>query len=108
MTQMTINSNTTFPINGYSRSTEIQDNGRVYSSANVSINGTEPYEALIALYGQTISSITIESEGKQIYSITNQNGKITNINESLDGEIMHLYMNIFFSVGEDNSDTEYI
>ena len=107
MTQMTINSNTTFPINGYSRSTEIRDDG-VYSSASVSINGTESYAALIALCGQTISSITIESEGKQIYSITNQNGRITNINESLDGEVMHLYMNIFFSVGEDNSDTEYI
>lgn len=107
MTQMTINLNTTFPINGYSRSTEIQ-NGKVYSSANVSVNGTESYPALLALYGQTISSITIESEGKQIYSITNQNGRITNINESLDGEVMRLYMNIFFSVGEDNSDTEYI
>lgn len=107
MIQMTINSSTTFPINGYSRYTDVQDS-KVYSSANVSMTGNEVYDTLIGLCSETISSIAIENDGKLVYSITNQNGRISNISESLDGDIIRLNMNIAFSVREDNSDTESI
>lgn len=107
MIQMTINSNTTFPINGYSRYTNVQDD-KVYSNANVTMTGNESYDILVALCNERISSIAIETDGKLVYSITNQNGKITSINESLDGDVMRLSMNISFLIDEDSSNTEYI
>ena len=79
MTKLTLN-NTEFTINGYNRYTNIDDNG-MHSSANVSFPNNSQYNALTQV--GTITSLSIETDGTSVYSLSNLNAKITSINENL-------------------------
>lgn len=99
MTRMTLNDTVMFPIGGYNRYTEVRE-GKVYSNANVNLVSADNYSALVALADETITSLKIDVDGSVIYNLTNQNGKITNINEYLNGDMMSLNMNISFTSDE--------
>lgn len=79
MTKLTLNS-TEFIISGYNRYTNIDTNG-VHSSANVSFPDNSQYSTLTQM--PTITSLSIAIDGSTIYTLSNLNAKVTNINENL-------------------------
>ena len=74
----------------------------MHSSANVSLASNEMYNALLRLSDEKITDIEIDVDENVIYSLDNQNGKITSINEYLDGGHVSLSMNISFTDEEDS------
>lgn len=100
MTQMILNNLVTFPIRGYNRYTSIND-GKVYSNASIGVATTDVYDDLTDLCNDVITTLSIDADGKTIYSLTNQNGKITGISESLDGDTVYLNLNISFGEYEE-------
>lgn len=105
MTKMILNGSVNIPITGYNRYTNISG-GHITSNANITLVSAEAYNALVALVDEDVESIEIQVDDEKIYEITNQNGRITGINEYLNGNTVALNMSISF--GEDAEGEEVV
>lgn len=95
MTVLTLN-NTDFNITGYNRYTSV-DNGVITSNASVYFPDNSGYSDLAYLAESTITSISISIDGSTVYSLTNQNAKITSISENLDERGVTMQAQITFN-----------
>lgn len=93
---MYLNTNNEFTITSYNRYTSV-DGDRIYSNANVTFADDSEYDALCALLDTEITDINIKVDGTSVYHLANTSAKITNINESLDGDVMRMYAQIGFN-----------
>ena len=82
MNKLILNRTNEFDIESYSRHTNISD-GIVYSSANITFPDSTGYNALVALSTSPITDLIISNDGTSIYHLSDQNGSITSIYESL-------------------------
>lgn len=96
MTKLILN-NTEIPIHNYNRYTSITENG-VESGANFSPVSADTYDSIVALSAEVITDISIEVNDNEIYSLTNQNARITNISENVyeGGESMNIDVSLTF------------
>lgn len=82
MNKLILNSTNEFDIESYSRHTNISD-GVVYSSANITFPDSTGYNALVQLSANAITDVIITNDNTSIYHLSDQNGRITSIYESL-------------------------
>lgn len=107
MMTIIFNNATTLDISSYNRSISIDNNGVVQSSASVGFVGENVSEQLIPVAETTISSIEVQNDGVRVYRLTNQNAKLTDINESIYDGIVHVSASIYFNTNSESSVSEY-
>ena len=96
MLKMKLNNTIEFPITGYNRYTNIQDNG-FNAQCNFSMSDMSAYDSLLSFGEETITDIKIYSNDKEIYHLGNQNAKLANISESVYGEDVSINASIVFN-----------
>ena len=87
--------NSEFEVESYTKNTYFTQEG-IISNANCSLN-TNNIEAVNALAEGAITSIVIEHDHLVIYSLTDVNAKIDNINEYLNGNRMNISLTLTFT-----------
>ncbi|MDT3386848.1 MAG: hypothetical protein LIR46_03645 [Bacteroidota bacterium] len=81
MTKIIFNGTHEIEITNYNRYTSIGEDGTITSNANVTFPSNACYDELASI--TSISSIVIEIDGSDVYSLPNINAHIVNISESL-------------------------
>ena len=105
---MILNDSTRIPINGYSRNISIVD-GNIQSNASFSCTGSGIIETLISMAALPITSIEVQDDGGRIYILTNQNAKLTNLNESIyEGQVNVSGQINFYYDSEDSTAEEIL
>lgn len=82
MMKMTLNNTVELEINHYNRYTDVRD-GKVMANANFGLSDIAFYDSLVALNNEIITDVKIESDGVVVYNLTNQNARISRINENV-------------------------
>lgn len=96
MKKLILNTTNEFEINGYNRYTDMQGD-EIRSNANVTFANADEYDDIRAMSETTITDLKITVDGTVIYHLNNISAKFTNINETLDGDVVRIYANIAFS-----------
>lgn len=96
MTTMILNS-IEFEFAFYNRNTYFSG-ANITSTANINqIKGDNIAEKLTALAQETITSLKIKKDNEIIYSLENLNAQIQSFDESFDGEVFNVNLNINFN-----------
>lgn len=96
-TKLLLNNMYELIIDGYNRYTNIND-GQIMSHASVTLSNLDQYDVIDSASRETITDLKIFDDTLQIYHLSNQNAKITNISESLNSGRIIVTMQITFNM----------
>lgn len=99
---LTLNNTVELEINHYNRYTDVRD-GHVTANASFGLTDMSSYDELIALNGEVITDIKIESNDTVIYSLTNQNARLNRINENVYDGGVNIDVGLTFNPDEEEA-----